>query len=398
MTSLLPFHLLESHNYYPEAFCLELETISLPSANHKQFELYVNLSFNQEWVSLLGGRVKFALKGGQLNINLYHCQIDKLIYPAHSLLLLGKNPVHQGEKLTLMTVETTEIKPHHSSGLYRWDLATIREHLFLQGGLSKLTILEAEIIEKDYAIKAEFQPKLADIYITDAEGLWKHDLSPNKHSILTVKLGLFLLNHRFKPAMSWLLLRGNESNQSTMNAELSQGIEQVESDEDWDNQVKLKQEIDEIAHSKSDNLADLAKLAKLDLSQDFAGANLLATNLSGIDFSGANLERVNLRGSDLTDADLSESNLRGAKLGGADLSGGYLENADLREADLHRASLAVVNLIAADLRGANLQSTNLTNTNFTTAHVEGAKFGKNVGLTEETKEHLLERGAIFIEE
>src|SRR5579883_753220 len=72
--------------------------------------------------------------------------------------------------------------------------------------------------------------------------------------------------------------------------------------------------------------------------------------------------------------------LKDTNLSGADLRGANLNYADLRGADLRGADLIGADLIGADLSGAI---------------VEKGLFRKTRGLTEDTKQDLKQRGAIF---
>ncbi len=72
---------------------------------------------------------------------------------------------------------------------------------------------------------------------------------------------------------------------------------------------------------------------------------------------------------------------------GANLSGANLTQADLSE----------TSLIDANLRDANLISANLSATNLIDAEVKNARFGNNLGLSDQMRHNLIERGAIFEE-
>jgi PAS domain S-box-containing protein len=95
--------------------------------------------------------------------------------------------------------------------------------------------------------------------------------------------------------------------------------------------------------------------------------------------------RTNLSG-----AELSGSNLSGSNLSGADLSGANLSGADLSGANLSSTDLSGANLTHTDLRGANLSHADLSSTD-----LEHALFGDNLGISEEIKLALKQRGAIF---
>jgi uncharacterized protein YjbI with pentapeptide repeats len=138
---------------------------------------------------------------------------------------------------------------------------------------------------------------------------------------------------------------------------------------------------------------------------DLRGANLIRINLSGYNLSRADLSGANLSGANLVDANLKGANLSGANLVDANLKGAilFLTNltcANLIGANLGGAKLTRANLSGADLSGADLSSANLTRTHLlgtklSGAVVEKARFGDNLGLTEEIELNLKQRGAIF---
>ena len=171
---------------------------------------------------------------------------------------------------------------------------------------------------------------------------------------------------------------------------------------------------------------DIANLSGTDLS----GTDLSGTDLSGTDLSGANLSNVylseanlfeaNLQEADLIEADLSrayliEANLSGAYLSGAYLNGAYLNKANLSDADLSGAYLSRVplsganlsgaylggaylggtNLIEADLSRADLSRADLSGANLSDAYVQRTRFSFSIGLSEESIQYLVQRGAIF---
>jgi len=186
-----------------------------------------------------------------------------------------------------------------------------------------------------------------------------------------------------------------------------------------------------------------ANLSDADLSDaDLSGANLSDADLSGANLSGANLSEANLSEANLSEANLSEANLmrsdlRGANLSrsvsllfGANLSGAYLSRANLSyanlsHADLSTANLGTASLIGADLsyaslNGANLNGANLNGANLNGANLYGAnlsyanlsyaslnganlsganlsftRFVNNLGISEDLRLDLINRGAIF---
>ncbi len=367
-----PLGLLESQNPYPDCFLMELEAILVQSdsTDTEQFDLYLTVNFNEQWEPILDGRVKFGLKGGELRLRLENGKIS-----------LSESDRDLGDSFAIATKD--------SIANPAWVFALKTGESLLKGTLKQAKLGTVTVTAKPFLLAATFAASQSDISLTDAEGLWRHDISPNKHGVLERKLVLFLLENKFKPYLSWAQLGsvGSQFWQSLAEKSKEEMAPQGRS--------QLKALIQRIYEAKTDDFLKLAKLAGLNPMTDLAGGNLLATELSGVDLGGANLYRANFRGADLTDADLSEANLSHAKFSGADLSGAYLGNANLTNADLYRASLALANLIGANLSGANLKEANLSNANLSGAKVSEARFGSNPGIREETKLDLKQRGAIF---
>ncbi|MEC4854186.1 MAG: pentapeptide repeat-containing protein, partial [Jaaginema sp. PMC 1079.18] len=247
--------------------------------------------------------------------------------------------------------------------------------------LSPWVVLHQDAPPQD--LQARFTVKPHHVYLTDAENLWPHSISPNQHAVLDRAIVNFLMEYEFAAPLSLITLASqnpvfNHPSASTAASDHLQG------------------QIERITSAQPDNFLALAKAAHLDPKTDFAGGNLRGTELNNLDFGSANLVGVNFRGAELCDCDLSAAQLQQANLRGADLSGAYLANANLRYSDLQRASLALANLADADLRGANLSQTNLSQTNLSHAAVSGAYFGENVGLSQEMAANLQERGGIFL--
>jgi hypothetical protein len=226
-----------------------------------------------------------------------------------------------------------------------------------------------------------------DIRIVDAEGLWRHDITPNKHGIIERKLAWAIAETALASHLSYIQLCYRCPNPCDRLQHEPRALDEG----------ALKESIDTVIHARTSNILDLAKEAGLVIETDLAGAQLRGASLSGLDLSGVDLSAANLRGADLTDAELSEANLSDTKLGGADLSGADLGSANLRHADLHRASLALANLSGADLTHANLRDTNLSQTNLNGVHVQGALFSHNTGLSDDVRAALVEKGAVVEE-
>lgn len=355
--------LLESQNKYPDCLSMKLEAIPVHSGSTDthELDLYLTLEFNEQWESLLGGRIKFGFKSGELKLKLEGGEFS-LVSGEFSAAFCQVTK----KDLTENPVWVFEPKPGET---------------FLKGLLNQAKLGTLKLSDKPCRFEANFEVLPQHVSVRAAENLWRHDISPNKLAVIERKLVVLLTSAKLQPYPSQAQLC-YECFPRFSSAQNSPNLEQ------------LQDLIQQISEAKTNDFTELAKIATLDV-MNFAGGNLLGANLSKVDLSGANLCRTNLRGADLTDADLSEANLSGAILSGADLSGAYLENADLSYTDLHRASLALANLGGADLCGANLHETNLSNANLSGAKVKSARFGNNSGLSQELKENLSQRGAIF---
>jgi len=403
---------LESHNKYPDCLWMQLEAIPVSSGatETQHLDLYLSLNFNEHWEPLLGGRVKFGLQGGTLKLNLENSEMplaarqlvgDVQLSPtettqeiqssakassAEVLLTENQRSVRESaqEKIAKNDSTLCHVSTIGDATKPAWSFAIEGGQPVLKGLLKSAKL--GELAAKPLRIEAVFEVAKQDIYLTDAEGLWPHEITPNQHSILGRILTVYLQKNQLQPDLSWAILCYDSPRVERREVEI---VPQAESE--------LQEIVDRIIGAKTDNFAELAKIANLNLAEDFGGANLRGTTLSAVDFSSANLDRANFRGADLSDADFSDANLQNAKFGGADLSGAFLGNADLKGADLHRASLALANLSGANLCGANLVEVNLINANLSGANVESAQFGNNSGLSEEMQVSLQQRGAIFEE-
>ena len=114
-------------------------------------------------------------------------------------------------------------------------------------------------------------------------------------------------------------------------------------------------------------------------------SQILSGNPIGVKFILTNLISGNLNGAFRILTNLIRANLSGANLSGANLS----------SANLSYAYLSYAYLSDADLSNANLSYANLSGVNLSGAIVEHALFGGSVGLSEDMKRDLEQRGAIF---
>lgn len=130
-------------------------------------------------------------------------------------------------------------------------------------------------------------------------------------------------------------------------------------------------------------------------SDDFSQKDLSCCDLSYRDFNGSNMVCCKLDGSNLSFAELNGARLQEAQFYGANLSNAKLCGAQLSDAKLNGANLTNVDLTNADLRRADLSNAKLIHTNLDGANVKGAQFEGSIGLTDDTKRDLKNRGALI---
>lgn len=359
-------HLLEIQNPYPDCVLMNLE--AFPHATEADLTLVLKISFHEQWKMLLGGRVKFGLKRGVFKLEVRDGEF------------LPQPP----ERVTVWRSPNLTVKG------FSWQFFPLPGSSLLKAAYQSLSLGTLQLQGQPCHLIATFEIQPAALTVTDAEGLWRHDLSPNKHAILDRVLAHFLVKYYLSPAVSWLqLAAGNLENWDDLFGDRQKTIDEQPLKE-------LETLIQRVYDAPSQNLQVLCELAGLEPKLDLAGGNFLGVTLSGEELSHAELMGSNFRGAILTDVDLSESDLDYAIFTGADLSGAYLEAARLRHADFRKGSLALANLIGSDLSQANLQGTIVSNANFSGAIVTDTLFGDNPGMTAEMRQSLRARGAKFL--
>lgn len=399
------------------ANCLAIELTgkSQPEkSDSTQFlDLYLTLDFREAAQKLGDGHFKFGLAGGKLKLKIDGATIS----PGWRSLLTTINSTAAALPCQVQTAGT-EAEP-------TWVFAPQSGSSVLNGSLESVKLLALQAKESSQArpisIEAIFEIQKTDLRSIEAEGLWPHDISPNKHAILEQKLIQFLLQKKFQAYASRVELQYSSFSEPPKVS--SDAVEISDAD-----LSELEAAIARVLTAGDRDFLALANLAELNPERDFVAAKLVATDLRDIDLSGINLTRANLRGSDLTDTNLNNTDLSGASLAGADLSGAMLGDANLKGANLQRCSLALANLGGANLAGANLQEANLSNANLSDAdltdanltnadlhqaglvlttltganlagaNVTAARFKKDRGISEEMERDLKQRGAIFEDE
>ncbi len=371
-----PLQLVEHDTICPDLLNLEIHLAPVESpdisldgsdgADRRQ--VVMSLATGSYWKQIAGGRVQVAIAQAYLTLELQNTTFSSV-----------KDDALIGHSITVRqfpnSIPRFELVPSEGA-ILEASINNLPLGMLHIGGESSPVAVTAAVT---MAVTVAIAPR--DVRILTAEGLWRHDITPNKHGIIERTLARAIADADLLPYLS--RIQFGHSYSAVSSSPTSHPLDDT----------GLRTIITTIIDAPTSNLLDLAAHANLLVETDLAGAQLRGASLSRLDLSGVDLSYANLRGADLTDAELSEANLSYAKLGGADLSGADLGSATLQNADLHRASLALANLSGADLSHANLCETNLSQANLNGVHVDGALFSQNSGLTDETVRALVEKGA-----
>jgi uncharacterized protein YjbI with pentapeptide repeats len=358
--TMVTFSSLEIFNPHAPAMALGADFRWQTQGENGHLALTLTPQADGQWLSLLGGKLRFWLRGIGLSVQAEGATTDH-----------GQNFFNAGE----IIFPSEAVSPQ-----------TVNVELALTGQWARL--------------QAEVKAEARQVAIAESQGLWPPDLSPNQLAIADRLLAKFLAEDYLTPALcwgQWVLNQSADSdlqipwqplhNESQTNTNLSPAVTQ-----------SLGDRLQLIIDSPQSDCLDLGKLVGLDTQRDLAGGKFVGANLNGIDLSNSQMMDSNFRGAILTDSDLSNSDLRRANFRGTDLSGAYLEGANLDHADFRKSSLALATLIGTDLRGADLRGATLQNVNFSGAKVENLTFGDNPGLAPSQQAWLLENGAQQISE
>ncbi|MFP4008734.1 MAG: hypothetical protein ACLFV6_12120, partial [Spirulinaceae cyanobacterium] len=259
---------LYSHNRFPDCLRLDLTPHSL-EADSSPSQLYLSLKFDEQWQPLGQGRVKFGLKGGQLHLNFDDKAIQLSDRPSHfqATLVSPNDPTSP----TLIIHSDEAAKP-------TWMLSLQGSQPILQGHLEPLHLATVQPSTPLDDFTVSFRVRSHQVMVTDAENLWKHDVSPNQHAILERLVVFALMPHYFAEPLSRVTLSptppANPSPSPT--ADFTQ----------------LQKQIDQISQAKNASFLELAALGNLDPKTDLAGGNLRGVICDEINPSGANLSHT----------------------------------------------------------------------------------------------------------
>lgn len=146
---------------------------------------------------------------------------------------------------------------------------------------------------------------------------------------------------------------------------------------------EFEEKLTQILSAETMDLLELARMAGLNPSIDFVGADLSNVNLEGADLQEFNLTAVNLSHANLSHTNLSYANL---------------SHSDLRFANLQETKLTATNFNHADLRGVEWGNSDRASARFYGAKTdfplggreESESMGKSYRSTSESSSAMIE--------
>lgn len=165
---------------FPDCLCMKLEGILIKS---EQIDLPIMIEFNEQWESLLGGRVKFGLKGGTLRFKLENGQISDNLRNLTGLKELKEKQANKIFQLSSMCQITTNGSELNPAWLFESNIAW----QVLKGALPKEKLGTLTVNNQPCCAEATFEVELKYVHITGVEGLWSEKDSINKQRIAQVR-------------------------------------------------------------------------------------------------------------------------------------------------------------------------------------------------------------------
>lgn len=152
---------LHHKNKFPDCLCMKLEGILVES---EQIDLPITIEFNEQWKSLLGGRVKFGLKGGTLRLHLENAQIPQQLLNLTGLKELQERQATENFQLSSMcqiTRNGSELNP-------TWVFELKIGSQVLKGALPKEKLGTLTVNNQPCCVEATFEVELKYVHIAIA--------------------------------------------------------------------------------------------------------------------------------------------------------------------------------------------------------------------------------------
>lgn len=216
---------LEPENKCLGSLFMKLEGILVPSlantskqSENEQLKLHLTLQFKEQRELLVGGYIKFGLKGGRLRVKLKNAEIpltsNQLGRSYELVVPKKKQPADATPQTNQATTQTESLQsisckvavtgtPTHPV----WVFAVDKGGSVLKGVLKNTTLATIDITSKPFYIEAIFEVTPRDIHLSEAEGLWPKNLSKKKSVVIERAIVRRFMEQNLMPYLSRQIMR-----------------------------------------------------------------------------------------------------------------------------------------------------------------------------------------------
>ncbi|MGB5961838.1 MAG: hypothetical protein WBG73_14315 [Coleofasciculaceae cyanobacterium] len=213
----------------PENKCLgslflKLEAIVVnPVAGQQpqQIKLYLTIQFKEQRELLVGGHIKFGLKGGKLRVKLKNAAIpatsDQLgrsyelaVHKKPPLASIPQNseiPVNLPSQTNELQLISCKVAVRGTPTRPVWIFQVDKDGSVLKGVLKNTSLATLDITEKPCYIEATFEVAPRDIHLSEAEGLWPKNISKKKSVVIERAIIRRFLELKLSPYLSRQIMR-----------------------------------------------------------------------------------------------------------------------------------------------------------------------------------------------
>ncbi|NEQ83176.1 MAG: tetratricopeptide repeat protein [Moorea sp. SIO2I5] len=238
----IPF-IIQEENKFPDCLMMELKVEPVSTGifqprNIEKLKLYLTIQFNEQWLQMSFGRVRFGPKSGELRLKLKNGNIplaarnfsgsfdpdvekerrQQESKENHSKMEASwdKNKpgvkANHGQKNTGGTTDgfqfiDPEITTKGSEETPAWVFHVKTGQPVFKGLLKEVELGTIDVIAKPCYIEATFEVYMTDVHLTGSEGLWSPEISREERVVLDRKIALLIIKKQLKPYLSKVVLK-----------------------------------------------------------------------------------------------------------------------------------------------------------------------------------------------
>lgn len=177
-----------------EAIPVRAESIDVEPIDGEQFEFPITIQFDEQWESILAGRVKVGLKGGKLKLKLVNAEM-----PRESRNLTGRKTLSCQSQFQANCCDVTATDSESDPS---WEFQLKMGSQVLKGSLPTEILGMVRVAGKPCDVEARFEVELGNVHLTEIEGLLPPGISRNKQCVIERLLAKKLLELKLQPYLS----------------------------------------------------------------------------------------------------------------------------------------------------------------------------------------------------